>query len=353
MFDGAVVAERRADSFEPIAIQDEERSSGIFDISIDYGPDGVGWIAYSEVELPKYVETHLARSTDRGKTWQYVGILNKSVDGVLLHQGSRIEGVWRYETPTLVFDATDVSARRWKLFVQKYFAAPPYKKGNSYFGRGQIEYSHAARPDGTWSTPMCLFGLLENGCRVDLNSLDPSLREMAFYNEIGSTVVANTLYLSLDASATASGHGEWDKRKIILIASDDHGEHWRYVGTLTDHDDAQQFGYVLLTGSSLVQEAGKTYLLVTPAGRKGLFVKNRGHDGTLVFAFDDITRARLRRDSNGKLVSLRNIRPTLQSGGLSDYHEKNTNGGILFSQIDFKSAPTFFKVFNTHLRIEH
>jgi len=347
------VAERWPVVFERLTVAGGDHPNGIFDIAVEYGDDGIGWLAYSEVELPKYVETHLARSTDNGKTWNYVSVANKSVDGALFLGGKRVDGVWRYETPTLVFDATDTPERRWKLFVQKYFAKPPFKKGDSFFGRGHIEYSYAARPDGKWSVPTCLFGKQEHGCRVDLNGLDPSLREVVFYNEIGSAVVDGTLYLSLDASTTENGLGEWEKRKIVLIASSDHGESWRFVGMLTNHDDATQFGYQVLTGSSLVQEGRRMYLLATPSGRKGLFVGNRGHDGTLIFAFEDIARARLRRDKTGQLVALRHIRPSLHSGGLSDYHEKNTHGGILFSQFDPRSPPKVFKTFNTRTRIAY
>ena len=339
--------------FERIKIVGANHPNGIFDVSVDYDDDGVGWLAYSEVELPKYVDTHLARSADGGKTWTYVGSVNKSVDGVKLLNGKRIEGVWRYETPTLVFDRNDRPSRRWKLFVQKYFAVAPYKKGDSMFAQGHVEYRHAARPDGHWSAPICLFGPVDLGCRVNLNELHASLRDMVFYNEFGSTVIDGTLYMSLDASPTASGLGSWDKRRIVLIASPDGGESWKYVGTLTDFEDAEQFGYRVLTGSSLVKENGRVYLLVTPSGRKGFFVKNRGHDGTLILAFDDITRASLKRDKDGKLIALTHIEPSLHSGGLSDYHEKNTYGGILFSQIDPASGPKVFKAFSTRVRISH
>lgn len=43
---------------------------------------------------------------------------------------------------------------------------------------------------------------------------------------------------------------------------------------------------------------------------------------------------------------LKTIKPDLNSGGLSDYDEKNTAGGILFSQIDIR-ATSDFQVFNT------
>jgi hypothetical protein len=82
-----------------------------------------------------------------------------------------------------------------------------------------------------------------------------------------------------------------------------------------------------------------------------LFKKNRAHDGTLVVEFDDIHRAKLKRDANGKLVVLKAVRPDLHSGGLSDYDEDNSYGGILFSQINPRAVPEFFQIFNTMLSL--
>lgn len=337
--------------FERIKIIGEEHRNGFFDISIEYGNDSTGWLAYSRVEIPKHVETHLAKSTDHGKTWTYVGALNRSVDGSAIVSGKRQKGVWRYETPTLLFDPADVPARRWKLFVQRYLSIPPYQKGNSLFKNGWIEYKYSAAPEGPWSKAVCLFGKGGNNCRVDLNSLHPDLKGNVFYNELGSIVVGGVIYLSMDASTTPTGLGKWEQRKVVLVYSRDHGITWNYAGTLTNHEDARSLGYRVLTGSSLVEEGGRLFLLITPSGAKGLFKKNRGHDGTLIAEFDDIRRARLKRDAKGKIIVLKALKPNLHSGGLSDYDEQNTQGGMLFSQINLQAKPEVFQIFSTKQRI--
>jgi hypothetical protein len=159
------------------------------------------------------------------------------------------------------------------------------------------------------------------------------------------------LYLSLDASATASGLGDWRKRKVILTSSPDHGKTWRYADTLTDYDDASGSGYIVLTGSSLVTEGDRVFLLATPSGATAFGRKNRGHDGTRIIAFEDIAHAKLKRDARGKLVVLRKIPIDLHAGGLSDYHEQDTYGGILFPQININARPDVFQTFKTHKRI--
>jgi len=349
---GPLPAKEPAQSpFRQIKIQGEDPRSGLFDLSVEYGYDAIGWLAYSRVSLPEYVETHIARSTDRGHTWSFVTAANHSEPGTMVIDGRPKEGVWRYEMPTLLFDPKDVPERRWKLFVHRYLAVPPYKKGNSLFREGGIVVQYATRPEGPWTTMDCLFGGVLQGCRMDLNALHPDLKNVVFYYEMGSILEKDVIYLSLDASPTANGLGDWKHRAIVLIASSDHGLTWRYVGTLTNYDDANALGYLTLTGSSLVRENGRLYLLVTPSGAKGLKFKNRGHDGTLVVEFDDIRQARLKRDAKGRLKVVKRLKPEFHSGGLSDYDEQNTRGGILFSQINLKTKPEFFQLFSTGHRI--
>jgi hypothetical protein len=294
-------AEGAASRFEKLVVQGDPARNGIFDVSVEYGPDGTGWLVYSRVALPKYVSTHLATSRDHGRTWTYVAAINPSRDDTITVDGAAIAGVWRYETPALVHDPQDDPARQWKLYVERHFTLPPYVPDDNLHGRGWIEVKYAHRPDGQWSKAERLFGSRAGGSRLDLNRLNPDLREMKFYNEIGSVAADGVLYLSLDASPTNSGLGDWSKRRIILVSSTDHGRAWRYNGTLTDYDDASSSGYVVLTGSSLVTEGERAFLLVTPSGAKGFGRKNRGHDGTWIIEFEDIARARLQRDAQGNL----------------------------------------------------
>lgn len=337
--------------FEQIRIVGEEHRNGLFDVSLEYDNNGNGWLAYSRVEFPKRVETHLAKSSDHGKSWTFAGVANRSLDGSAIVCGKRQHGVWRYETPTLLFDPTDVPERRWKLFVQRYLSVPPYQKGNSKFASGWIEYSYSHTPEGPWSEAERLFGKRENRCRVDLNTLHPDLKDTVFYNELGSIVVDGVIYLSMDASMTPSGLGKWQQRKVVLVYSRDHANTWHYAGTLTDYEDARSHGHSVLTGSSIVKEDGRLFLLITPAGAKGLFRKNRGHDGTMVLEFDDIRDARLKRDASGKLVVIKTVKLDRHSGGLSDYDEQNTWGGMLFSQINLEAKPEIFQIFSTKRRI--
>ena len=342
--------------FKKIVIKNDPVTSGIFDISIEYDDEGIGWMAYSYIKLPKFVETKIARSDNKGKTWRYVSTVNHSREGYQLVNNKKQKGVWRRETPSLLYDPGDKPGRRWKLFFQNYLSEPPYKKGNSLYGEGWIAYKYAPSPEGPWSKSVRLFGSKANKCKVDLNTLHPKLTKNAFYNEIGTIVVDNIIYLSVDASTAPKGGGDWKNHKILLFSSPDHGMKWNYVGTLTDHDDAGKFGYFIFTGSSLVREGNNYYLLATPAGRKGLFVKRRGHDGIYVMQFEDISKAKLKRDGNSKLIVTKiiEVQHDRHSGGLGDYDEQNSNGGIVISQLSTKKehGSDFFQVFNTRENIK-
>jgi hypothetical protein len=337
-------------AFTKIEIRGEDPKNGYFDISVEYGRDGIGWMAYSRVEWPKYVETHLAKSTDHGRSWTYVGPLNRSGDETLHIKGKAIPGVWRYETPTLVYDRNDRPARRWKLFAHRTFVVPPAT--TALLGESWLEYRYARSPQGPWSVPVRILGTQKGSPRQNLNILHPDLSNVAFYAEPGSIVVNGVLYMSLDASPTASGLGQWSKRKVILISSANHGKSWNYVGTLTDYADAGDLGYVTLTGTSLAREGKRIFLLATPAGKKGLF-QNKGHAGLVVFEFENIRHAKLKRDAKGKLIQIMRLKPNLNSGGLSDYDEKNYNGGVIFCQTDLRKRrdTEIFKIFNTRAKI--
>lgn len=139
------------------------------------------------------------------------------------------------------------------------------------------------------------------------------------------------------------GRSRRSRRRIGISANQ---YNWR---SITGFKDAKSLGYRVLTGPSLVKRDNRLFLLVTPSGATGFGKKNRAHDGTFVIEFVDIRRAALKRDAKGKLEISKRIKPAFHSGGLSDYHEKNVAGGLLFSEINLKAPPDIFKVYSTKL----
>lgn len=111
-------------------------------------------------------------------------------------------------------------------------------------------------------------------------------------------------------------------------------------------------GYLTFTASSLVEEKGRIFLFVSCSGKlSNPRDPEEHHDGIDIFEFKDITKARLKRDNNGKLVLIKHIDDNLDKGGQGDYDEQNTYGGIVIPQQDIKYYPEVFQLFSTKQKI--
>lgn len=333
---------------------DEKSRNGNFDPSVEYTSDGsVGWLVYSSVDgqhkrVGPYIHTHLAKTTDAGRTWTYVKTINTSVDATLeQHDGKKLAGVWRYEVPTLVHDPTD-KGKEWKLFAHRYFWGEQSDQIMAAYG--WIAYRDSHDPSGEWSDEVPLFGAGRfppapyNRTKIDLNRLHGDLRDSVAYTEAGALVHEGVLYLCMTHLVQTGPDF------VFLIASHDHGKSWKYVRKLLSKNDATRLGNHNFDGSSLAVEDGRVYLLTTP--KRGQFE----HFGTYVFEFDDITQGTLKRDSSGRPLVARHILPqggfmSDRGGGQSTYDAHNTYGGVIFPQINVPKYPKVFELFNTREKL--
>ncbi len=91
---GTTFGQARSNNYERITIVGETANKGVYDPAIEYNQDGsVGWLVYSALEspndsrkllpIPKTIATHLAKSTDNGKTWKFVSELNPSTEATV------------------------------------------------------------------------------------------------------------------------------------------------------------------------------------------------------------------------------------------------------------------------------
>lgn len=343
-----------------------------YDPSVEYGDDNIGWLVYSSAEEIKagLVETYLAKTNDNGKTWIKVNRIDEARDVVLQEKSGlfskalkETQARLRHETPTLLYDPYDPDPeKRWKMFwIAGYLKLPSELGGynkNTIWQYAQVFYKHSSSPDKLADAKeIRLFGskwlnnCLSEICRVksNLNQLHPDLADTTFYMEPGSLVKDGVIYLTFTAASVKR------LQRTILISSKDHGETWRYAGELTNKDTLEKDvdknytpEQLLLTSSALAEEGGKQFLLVSPRNRGG----QGKYNGVYIFEFDDITRGKLKRNSEGKLVVhkyLLAISSEWVGGGQSEYHEKNTYGGIIMSQTDNSKSgqKEFFKVYNT------
>jgi hypothetical protein len=342
--------------FRKLVVIGERHNNGIADASLEYDAHGIGWLSYSRVTLPAAVDIHVATSPDHGRTWKYAASPYATTPCAALLKGRPAKAVCRYETSALLFDPEDSPDRRWKLYAERYPSVPPHDANDNLHGEGVIEVKYAPSPAGPWSRAECVFGPKGKGCYSDLRQAHPDLKEMRSFNELGIVYFQGIIYMSMDASTTVTATGEWGKRRIILVSSSDHGRTWQYTGTLTDSRDAEKAGYLVLTASSLVKQGDKVFFYVTPSGAKGLTAQNRRHDGTFLVEFEDITRARLRRDASGALAVLAHVKAFPDAVGQADHDQGNHAGGMIQSHIDLKapsstpkgSMPQFFNLYQAH-----
>jgi hypothetical protein len=335
-------------SYPQLAIDGRAAQSGSYDPALEYDEDERGWLAYSSVPyLPDkpYTHTHLATSEDHGASWSFVGEINHSFDDTIVTEAGSRSGAWRYEVPTLVHDEGD-AGKEWKLFVHRHFWNAIDDRMPQY---GWIAYRHAAQPGGPWSAEIPLFGsgawplAPYHVTLVDVNALHADLAANLAYTEPGSLVWDGTLYVSLVA-LRADG-----PESVVILASDDHGQQWRYVGTALTNRDARAFGYVRFDGSSLTAHGGDPFLMVTAVDDTGM------NDGTFVFRFADIASGAVLRSGGRPRLHLhipiqrRLIESGIRiGGGQSSYHELNTGGGVLMPQFDAVDVPLdYFRIFST------
>jgi hypothetical protein len=337
-----------------VPVGETVNQGGLYDPSIEYSMDGkIGWLVYTavlrgrkyanQVPIGPYCETHLARTTDGGKTWAFVKAINHSEDDKLQnYDGQKLPGVWRYEVPSIVYDPGAAGAE-WKVFTHHYFWNPQKDRMPAY---GWIALQTASDPAGQWSEPKALFGSERFPPKpyaltsVNVNGLDPSLKDTLVYTEPGAFYRDGALYLSLTALVKTG------PEKIVLLASGDQGKNWKFVSTLVTNEDAKRLGYRRFDGSAIAGQAGRAFFMVSPDNGSA------EHVGTMIIEFADLAAGQLKRDASGKLVIYKHLReqpgfPSRGGAGQSCFNENNTYGGAIMPQMIMRDAPQVFQMFST------
>ena len=61
----------KPNNFHKITIKNQPIINGIYDPSIEYDKNGIGWLVYSDVNIKTGIKLNIAKSVDRGQTWKY------------------------------------------------------------------------------------------------------------------------------------------------------------------------------------------------------------------------------------------------------------------------------------------
>ena len=242
--------------YNVFSLFDRYSQTALFDISAEPGQLGVfdpsmavdgerAYLAYSSISLADnqpapLIGVNLARSLDGGEDWSYQTAIFESKPGTLTQringQLTEINGIWRYEMPSLVFTPND-AGREWKAYAYRYFW-----NGDVNLARqtGFIVYKSASRNMSAWSQEQWLFSSnpynppapLNKLVQMHLNVLSPDLEDIIAYSDPAAFYHQGVIYMTLSAFTNID-----QADRIILIASGDQGQSWRYMGTFMTAQD--------------------------------------------------------------------------------------------------------------------
>lgn len=338
---------------------------GIHSPSVMYEPRaGWIWMAYASItqktdEIHPRIDINLATSLAGGGRWAFHHNVFESRKAVLHDANGNIleeDGMWRYETPSLVYDPAD-KGREWKIYAYRYYWNGDIAAARRY---GSIVSRHSESIAlQNWSPEQWLFSATEDQppapysefVQLHLNKLDPSLEKVLYYAQPSALYSQSVEVLFM----TLTAYMEENKPdRIILLASTDHGESWGYLGAVLSSADAPKVGkYTRVDSGYLFEQDEKIYLMASFGDEK------REHQGTHIFKFSDIAKAKLDKDKKGRLKTVQYFAPPVDSdtltalgAGQSAYIPELYKSGLLMSHMQNDNTGPPFRIYRTNQMVE-
>jgi hypothetical protein len=256
------------------------------------------WLAYSWPHMEHMggnrdnfvvgVETHLASSTDGGKTWQRVQVLWPKTPAKFTDPKTHaaLDGFISHEVPNMVPFRTD-GKPLWVGARLDYFLG---RRGN-YKARDNrsfcIRLMAAPSPRELSNSPYITFGHAMNSaeCAVDFDvcNFSNDFPPLFIPNEPALLFKDGRLYLAFACMTFYGQTPDFNKSFIAIFSTEPQGPirtwKWRYHGKLTTHREAKELG-----GESLTQiefalgRDGQLLVLLTPEAWDPQAAKKFGGD---------------------------------------------------------------------------
>lgn len=313
-------------------------------------------LAYSDISQGRDgsvaggISVNVAKTTGTCDYWpEGTRVFEAREDELFLEDGeTALPGVWRYETPGIVHDAGD-SGREWKVFAYKYFWAGDVglaKRYSAIVMKSSPDLSAENWSEETWilsAAPGFPPMPYQQMVRGHISRMSAALAGFTSYTRPSVIAVGNSLVMSLGAMGPQDG----TPRKIVLLASQDHGKTWGYLGAPLDLSDAAKAGaYDRIAGATLFVGKDKIYLAAVFGN------KDRTGDGTFLYGFSDIGKGALLRNKDGTAILLNKIppqsaSPTSTGGGFAAHSDKCRHG-VLTSENSGLTGK--FQIFKTYLK---
>ncbi|MGB5630080.1 MAG: sialidase family protein, partial [Woeseiaceae bacterium] len=307
---------------------------GYGDPSLEYdATTGTLWLAYSwlntqvsnagpPVVFDLGVRTRLARSDDNGASFTFVRAVNEMQ--MEAHPDTGVMGWSTHEVSTLVKEpsgawqilwlkyfnpfgtVTDVDERQEFLYWRTTAATPDLLGDNS------VVWGKSAATSPSWGAP------------IDFNAI-PELADCVLQTEPGLFAFNGETYLATSCLVVDATGRRTDLERIELLRQTPSG--YDYVGTVLDGQDAADLGVDTIEQADLsVARDGSIILVATPI----ILSADPGHQGCIVFSFDDFAAASIARDTSGAAIPRAVITADGNSlgPGLCTY-DANSNTGVL------------------------
>ncbi len=246
------------------------------------------------------------------------------------------EGTWNVETPSVVYDPDD-KGHEWKLYAYKYFWSPSdsfedsIKIAKHY---GVVVYKYSSNPKSQWSAEEWIFSPEDNYppkpynamVKTNLNALSPDLKDVTSYSR--PSVIYKDGILLMSLSAFTDGD---TPNRTILVASEDHGNNWIYIGSPINESDMQYIAKgKKYKGATLMLNHNVIYL----AAVVGDVLTD---EKTIIIPFADAGKALLERNGKGKPEIENKFShfyrdDDVLSGGFATYSDYCKSTGIIVSE---------------------
>ncbi len=272
---------------------------GFWDPSLALDPgSGTLWLAHTSgtallldpgppVAIATTNNLMLARSTDRGRTFEHVSeiILAKPFT-----DSKGVRGTLEREVSSLVRRADG----SWEILWFEYFSPTGADRREFVLSR-----RIASSPEGlaSASDEIYLGGSLPSilgSPLVNLSAQFPALSDCGTFTEPALLEHGGTTYLALNCIAISGAAVNPPAFRMVLLKRE--VDTWNYVGVLLDVGDAEALGGKDLTQANLSQtRSGDVVLVATLADE----TQSPHHRGCYAFRVTDISRAAIKRDAAG------------------------------------------------------
>jgi len=359
-----------------IAILDDQPSTGLgtfhgyADSAIAHDlevPDRL-WLAYSwldittgtdpegESVLMATVSSHLARSDDRGATFNFVHELYPAIP-LADPEGSGENGILSSETVSLTAMRSDGDVT-WFGAHLRYFLRPIRGYNPNYATSWTVRIGAASSPDQLGNTEV-----VENetvlGVSMTSASYNPNvqldklaklpIQHCAMVNNPALFAQNGSLYLIVECLAFVGSDSDFNNSTLQVFGTAPTGNPqtwvWRHVGKLSDHSLAEEFGVdTILQPEVTLAADGSLMLIVTPANiDTSLQVRTRG-DGCVAIELDSLDPPMIKRDTEGHSV----VRANIEGEGFCACSYDSTSATGILAQVQWEGH--FYTMHATGLR---